>query len=142
MTSCPEASPHTWIAPTIPPGDFAVWQYEGVRPTKFYESPMSAELVKAGELPPLDERVPIPEDRMYSAPHDEIGVYGGVGRQTMHFVFMGELALSNFGEREADGFIWHPFVGKSWQFEDDGRLLVFTMRDGLKWSDGEDFDME
>ena len=103
---------------------------------------MSAQLVREGKLPPLDERVPIPEDRMYSAPHDEIGTYGGVGRQTMHFVFMGELALSNFGEREADGFIWHPFVGKNWHFEDDGRRLVFTLRDGLKWSDGEDFDME
>ena len=142
VSACPEASPHTWIAPTIPPGDFAVWQYEGVRPTKFYESPMSAQLVKEGKLPPLDERVPVPDDRMYSAPHDEIGTYGGVGRQTMHFVFMGELALSNFGEREADGFIWHPFVGKSWHFEDDGRTLVLTMREGLKWSDGEDFDME
>ena len=119
-----------------------MWHYTGAIPSQFFESPMSAQLVREGKLPPLDQRVPKPEDRMYSVPADEIGTYGGIGRQTMHFVFMGELALSNFGEREADGFTWRPFVGKTWEFGEDGRVLSFTMRDGLKWSDGEDFDME
>ena len=75
------------------------------------------------------QRVP-KQDRMYSVPADEIGTYGGIGRQTMHFVFMGELALSSFGEREADGFTWRPFVGKSWEFSEDGRVLSFIMREG------------
>ena len=85
-----------------------MWHYTGAIPSQFFESPMSAQFVREGKLPPLDQRVPKPEDRMYSVPADEIGTYGGIGRQTMHFVFMGELALSNFGEREADGFTWRP----------------------------------
>ena len=111
-------------------------------PTKFFESPMSADLVKQGVIQPLEDRVPVPEDRMYSQPPDQIGVYGGVSRLSTTFTFLSEQALSNFGEREADGFTWRPFVGAEWGWTDDGRTLTFRLREGLRWSDGVPFTMD
>lgn len=40
------------------------------------EAPMLAKMVKAGELPPLEER--LPEDPLVIEPRDEPGLYGGV----------------------------------------------------------------
>src|ERR1700749_4257793 len=44
-------------------------------PKKFSEAPMLAELVKAGKLPPVEQRVP-PEPMVWQ-PRSEIGEYGG-----------------------------------------------------------------
>jgi len=142
VSSCPEASPHQWQPPVVNPGDFPVWFYEGPRPSKFFESPMSAELVKQGVIPRLEDRVPVPEDRLYSQSPDQIGVYGGVSRLNTTFTFLSEQALSNFGEREGDGFTWRPFVGKDWGWSEDGRTLEFRIREGMRWSDGAPFTMD
>ena len=45
------------------------------RPSKFGEAPMLAELVKAGQLPPVEER--LPQNPVVVQPIDEIGKYGG-----------------------------------------------------------------
>ncbi len=50
-------------------------------PTEFNEAPMLAELVAAGELPPVAERLPVPEDLLVIQPLDEIGKYGGTWRR-------------------------------------------------------------
>ncbi len=44
-------------------------------PKKFSEAPMLAELVKAGKLPPVENR--IPEEPMVVKPLHSIGKYGG-----------------------------------------------------------------
>jgi peptide/nickel transport system substrate-binding protein len=103
---------------------------------------MSAALVKQGVIAPLEQRVPVEEDRLYSAGPDQIGVYGGISRLNTTFTFLSEQALSNFGEREADGFTWRPFVGKDWGWSEDGRTLQFQLREGLRWSDGKPFTMD
>ena len=48
-------------------------------PTKFGEAPALAELVKAGKLPPVRER--IPEEPMVVKPLHSIGKYGGTWRR-------------------------------------------------------------
>ncbi|MGF1520674.1 MAG: ABC transporter substrate-binding protein [Nodosilinea sp.] len=30
-----------------------------------------------------------------------------------------------------------PALAESWEIEDEGKILIFTLRDGLRWSDGE-----
>src|SRR5690554_3260461 len=45
--------------------------------TEFDEAPMLKEAVEKGELPPVEDRLPVPEDIMVIEPVDEIGVYGG-----------------------------------------------------------------
>jgi hypothetical protein len=42
----------------------------------YHEAPMLAELVKAGKLPPVDQR--LPQNPMLIQPEKRIGVYGGV----------------------------------------------------------------
>ena len=48
-------------------------------PKKFAEAPMLAELVKAGKLPPVEQR--IPAEPMVWQPLNEIGKYGGTWRR-------------------------------------------------------------
>lgn len=103
---------------------------------------MSAALVKSGQIPALEDRVPVVADRLYAAQPDEIGTYGGTTRLNTTFTFLSEQALSNFGEREADGFTWRPFVGAEWGWSDDGKTLLFRIREGLKWNDGKPFTMD
>jgi peptide/nickel transport system substrate-binding protein len=50
-------------------------------PKAFKEAPMLAELVKAGKLPPVEKRLPDPEDLMVVKPVKEIGKYGGRWRR-------------------------------------------------------------
>jgi ABC-type oligopeptide transport system substrate-binding subunit len=42
---------------------------------------------------------------------------------------------------DADSVL-HPALAESWQLEEDGRRLVFTLRDGLTFSDGTSLDAE
>src|SRR4051794_20733425 len=49
------------------------------RPPKLGEAPMLAELVKAGKLPPVEQRVP--EEPLVVKPLNEIGKYGGMWRR-------------------------------------------------------------
>ena len=71
-----------YVAPVVAPGDYPAHTWDGPVPTKYNESPMSAALVKAGTLPPVEERLPVPEDVWVLAPYDEIGQYGGTMRIT------------------------------------------------------------
>jgi hypothetical protein len=47
----------------------------------FHEAPMLAAKVKAGELPPVSER--LPEDPLVVVPLEEIGTYGGTIRRAL-----------------------------------------------------------
>jgi peptide/nickel transport system substrate-binding protein len=117
----------------------------GQYPTSFNEAPMLAEMVAAGELPPLEERLPKPEDVLVIKPVHEIGKYGG----TWHRAFTGPADGQN-GHRVAGGdrfLFWDavnfpevvPNLSKGWEVSDDGTTITLFLRDGLKWSDGEPF---
>jgi peptide/nickel transport system substrate-binding protein len=114
-------------------------------PTSFNEAPMLAELVAAGDLPPLEERLPVREDLLVIQPVHEIGKYGGTWRRG----FTGPADGQN-GHRVAGGdrlLFWDavnfpevvPNVAKGWETSDDGTVITLFLREGLKWSDGEPF---
>ena len=143
VSDCPLRSPHTWQAPLVAPGEFPSYaNYQGPKPTKFYESPMSFQLVKQGELPPVEERLPHPEDIKVLQPVDEIGEYGGTYRSGYVAVRLGEGTLGNWYERDANGTDWYPWIGKSAEVSADGRVYTLKLRRGLKYSDGTPFTME
>ena len=145
VSDCPLRSPHAWKpAKQQVPGEVWVFQeYDGPRPTQFFESPHSAQLVKAGEIPPLMERLPVPEDVAVLAGPDGIGEYGGHYRQTQGHSYIGEWILASWNRRDSlGGLKWYPWIGKGWEVSDDGTLWTFTLRDGLKWGDGAPLDME
>jgi peptide/nickel transport system substrate-binding protein len=105
---------------------------------KLKEAPMLAELVKAGKLPPVEER--LPADPMIIPIEEEIGVYGG----TLRRFFIGPSDGSNWGRVVRGGFLcWNkantqviPQVAKSWQISQDLKTYTFSLRKGMKWSDG------
>jgi peptide/nickel transport system substrate-binding protein len=112
-------------------------------PTKFNEAPQLAELVKAGKLPPVQER--IGQDPLVIKPVHEIGKYGGTWRRG----FTGPADFWN-GYRCCAGpdhlLFWDytgdkvlPNIAKGWEMQDGGRTLVLHLRRGMKWSDGQPF---
>lgn len=111
----------------------------GERIRQFSEAPMLETKVAAGELPPLDER--LPEEPMVIEPLERIGRYGGtmklagVGRENME---MGHLKRF-LGHTSYDGKRMVPFLARGWEQAGDSMSLTLYLRKGLKWSDGARF---
>jgi len=114
-------------------------------PTTFNEAPMLAEMVAAGTLPPVEERLPEPEDLLVIQPLNEIGQYGGTWRrgftgpgdgQNGHRVAGGDRLLfwdsENFPELT-------PNLAKDWDVSEDSKTITVFLRKGVKWSDGAPF---
>ncbi len=107
-------------------------------PSKFSESPMLAERVQKGELPPVEQR--LPKDFLVVEPTGEIGKYGGSLR-------FGDLDASSLGSlrniRTHGMFHFNQTssqtiedICKSYAFSDDLKTLTLNLREGHKWSDG------
>ncbi|MGE3912841.1 MAG: ABC transporter substrate-binding protein, partial [Chloroflexota bacterium] len=112
-------------------------------PKAFKEAPMLADMVKAGKLPAVAERVS--QEPLVVKPVREIGKYGGTWRRG----FTGPGDKWN-GYRAGTGpdhvLFWDytgnkivPNIAKDWKFEDGGKTLTLTLRKGMKWSDGQPF---
>src|SRR5262245_23656868 len=67
------------------------------QPTKYKESPMLAEQVKAGKLPPVDQR--LPADPLVVPVVERTGQYGGVWRRA----FLGPADFNNYVRVVYDG---------------------------------------
>ncbi|MFW6260038.1 MAG: ABC transporter substrate-binding protein [Spirochaetota bacterium] len=109
------------------------------------EAPMLTEMVEAGELPPLEDRLPA-EPRVVEAV-DSIGEYGG----TWHRAWRGVNDFHAFGRIIYEPVLrWprdpadpvQPGLAKDWEWNDDGTELTLYFREGLKWSDGEPFTVD
>ncbi len=114
-------------------------------PSEFGEAPMLKEMVDAGSLPPVAERLPVREDLLVIKPVHEIGKYGGTWRRG----FTGPGDGQN-GHRVAGGdrfVFWDadefpkvvPNLAKGWEISEDGTQITLFLREGLKWSDGQPF---
>lgn len=125
-----------YMAPTIEPGGYPSHQWDGPVPTNLNESPQSADLVRKGEILPLEERLPVREDIWVIAPYDEIGVYGGTMRITTHHIkTLDHLAVTSLVNGDPVGTS-EPRLIKGWEVSEDGRMYTFTNRRGARWSDG------
>ena len=124
-------------------GGYFDYRFTGPKPTSFQESPMSAELVKQGKLPPLMERLPVPEDVHVVPPPNEIGTYGGTWRATRHNQrYLQQYANGHPLQLNADGASYVERVAKSMDHSEDGRVYTFHLRRGGKWSGGSDLTSE
>jgi len=110
--------------------------------SQYSESPMLAELVSAGSLPPVDERLPA-NPRVIPV-LEEIGEYGGtwfraaVGPNDVG-VIQNRLSYETLVRWNDDGSGVIPNVAEDFQINDDATELTFVLREGMKWSDGEPF---
>ncbi len=118
---------------------------------KFRESPMLADLVKAGKLPPIDQR--LPKEPFVVGPGElvgekylqpKIGKYGG----TMRLAQEGPGGDPHIFIGSNEGLLWAPAafdfakgikgnIVKSWEVNADGTVYTFKRRENLKWSDGQ-----
>ena len=105
----------------------------------YNEAPALAEMVAAGELPPVDER--LPAEPLVIEPVEEIGQYGGTWRLVDNNDSNGWTQMTIGVEpflkwnRDVNGF--RPNIVASWEWNDDATELAVNFRQGIKWSDGD-----
>ncbi|NOX63974.1 MAG: ABC transporter substrate-binding protein [Chloroflexi bacterium] len=107
--------------------------------SKYNEAPMLAERVKAGELPPVDER--LPEEPLVEEGVEGIGQYGG----TLRRAFLGPSDHNNYVRVVYDALVRFspdgseviPHIAKGWESNEDFTEWTVYLRPGAKWSDGE-----
>ena len=116
---------------------------------KYKESPMLTDLVKAGKLPPIDQRVPeqpfvVDKGTLITEkdlPDWQPGKFGG----TLNFAH----AVANWNPDifigDNDNLLCAPGIGleglkpcllSDFKVSPDNKEFTFTLRKGLKWSDG------
>ena len=105
------------------------------------ESPMLAEKVKAGKLPPLEERLPT-DPLVVEVP--QAGSFGG----TWHSVTIGPGDGAAFTRivgyqplLRKDAMVTEtiPGVASAIEANDEGTEFTIKLREGMRWSDGEPF---
>jgi len=62
--------------------------------SEYGEAPMLAEMVAAGELPPVEERLPVADDIFVVAGVDGIGEYGGTWHNASWWQGMGNIEMN------------------------------------------------
>ncbi len=108
----------------------------------YSEAPMLAEMVEAGELPPVEERLPV--EPVVIDTEVEIGQYGGAWRTWDTGFDTGSCTESNFRSGKSYQFVYRnprtgaftPNVLSSWELSEDQTTVTVTLREGIKWSDG------
>ncbi len=112
----------------------------------FKEAPMLAAKVAAGELPPVSQR--LPENPMVIIPVDSIGTYGGTLQQIIESDINEESTIRKTLSENLMQYA-KPVptqlqinLAQSYEFEDEGRSVIFKIRKGVKWSDGAPFTVD
>ena len=109
---------------------------------KYNEAPMLKTMVAAGELPPVEQR--LPEEPLVLEPLEEIGQYGGAA----YVLTMGghgiEDGFNMIGMETVLGLTPDlttiiPSLAKNWEFSEGGKTFTLYLRKGIKWSDGVPF---
>ncbi|HML46556.1 MAG TPA: ABC transporter substrate-binding protein [Clostridia bacterium] len=108
---------------------------------EYGEAPGLSDMVAAGDLPPVEERLP---KEPYVSTAKEIGVYGGI--------FRGAGFGPTHGQLDTEGMRFigllrvlpdmttvEPFLLKDYAINEDFTAYTLFFREGTKWSDGEPF---
>ncbi|MHB0877207.1 MAG: ABC transporter substrate-binding protein [Anaerolineae bacterium] len=107
---------------------------------KYKDAPMLADMVAAGTLPPVDERLPM--NPKVCEVTDSIGQYGG--RWTIAdsgaWMLGGHYGVEPLVTYARDNVAIEPNLAERWEISDDGKEFTFYLRQGVKWSDGEPWD--
>ena len=117
---------------------------------KYKEAPVLAELVKAGRLPPVEQRLPekpfVVEQNTLVKGEDlkvEIGKYGGPSFKS---ITTNSSLDWNLRDAAMENWLGSPAhttgpifgnIAESFSVNDDNTVFTLTIRKGLKWSDGE-----
>jgi len=133
----PTQAPTAAVQPTKAPTATAPAQASA----KYKEAPALAELVKAGKLPPVEQR--LPQNPVVVKPVESIGIYGGAWK-----IFFDNVSrVGDIGDFTNIALLrWNrtqngsdPCIAESWEVKADGKEFVIHLRKGLKWSNGQPF---
>jgi peptide/nickel transport system substrate-binding protein len=125
-----------------PPEGAAVVTDPARIPARFQEAPMLAERVRAGTLPPVEQR--LPQEPLVLQPLQEIGRYGGTWRRGFTGPGDGENgnrinASDMMMQWDMVGARQVPSVARAGEVSADGRRTTLHLRRGMRWSDGAPF---
>ncbi|MFZ1756087.1 MAG: ABC transporter substrate-binding protein, partial [Caldilineaceae bacterium] len=106
-----------------------------------HEAPQLHEMVLAGTLPPLEER--IPAEPLVIETYSEIGQYGGTWHRYDTSTDGSHLAMAMYAYSPVhwvrDGLDKRPGLAKGWDFNEEKTEYNLYLREGMKWSDGVPF---
>ncbi|NPV07619.1 MAG: MerR family transcriptional regulator [Anaerolineae bacterium] len=134
----PTAAP---AEPTAPPAATAP-PAEAAPASKYSEAPELAAKVAAGELPPVEER--LPAEPLVVECLQEPGEYCSDLNRSLTanapvlmstFLWEGLIRWDTSG----GGLAIAPNVASSWEVNEDATAYTFHLRPGMRWSDGEPF---
>lgn len=108
----------------------------------FQEAPALGEMVQAGSLPPVEER--LPTEPLVFESLGSVGEYGGTLRRAIlgggdQHNMVRLIGTENLVRWSADWSEIKPNIAQSWDVSDDATTFTFRLRDGMRWSDGAPF---
>jgi peptide/nickel transport system substrate-binding protein len=109
--------------------------------SKYLESPALVDQVKAGKLPPVEQR--LPEQPLVVPVVEKIGQYGGIWRRA----FLGPADANNYVRVVYDGLFRfspngadiEPKLALGAKSSPDFKIWTIQLRKGSRWSDGAPF---
>ncbi|MFK8079061.1 MAG: ABC transporter substrate-binding protein [Granulosicoccus sp.] len=106
------------------------------------QAPALEQMVADGTLPPLAERLPTNPEVI--EPLNEIGTYGGTLRRVLggsndHNSILRIVSPQGLTRWNPDFSAVQPNLAESWTINDEGTEFTFSLREGMKWSDGAPF---
>jgi len=102
----------------------------------YQEAPSLTSMVDKGSLPSVDKR--LPDNPMVITPVNEVGKYGGTWRRiepNYQFHEWSNEPLVALDDKQE----YVPNLAESFELSEDKRTYRFTLRKGMKWSDGMPF---
>ncbi len=106
------------------------------------QAPLLQDLVDAGKLPPLNDR--LPDEPVVMSGVDGIGQYGGTWLRIANApsdvsVITWRMSGATFMRWSPLGYPIEPHIAKSVEPSDDNRIWTVSLRRGMRWSDGVPF---
>ena len=105
---------------------------------------MLTELVRAGKLPPLEQR--LPQEPLVVKPYQQAGVHGGAwhfdvtSRRDVNLAY--HIVTPSFFRWAEDGYHFEPYLCRDFHLSGDARVWTIRLRKGVRWSDGHPFTTE
>lgn len=107
---------------------------------QYSEAPELVERVEAGDLPSVEDRLPL--EPLVVEPYESIGPYGGqwrgaiLGLADLTYI-QRTIAYESLTRWKPDASGVIPNIAESIEVNDAATEFVFTLREGMRWSDGE-----